>query len=57
MFDARKEPATELFTVKRGGGAVELDVRLAVWGEEEIGFVAGYKEIIEGREFPGFCAA
>ncbi len=57
MFDAREEPATELFAVERGGGAVERDVGLAVGGEEEIGFIAGDEEIIEGREFPGLCAA
>ena len=56
LFGAREEPATELFAIERGGGAVECDVGLAVWGEEKIGFVAGLQEIIEGREFPRFCA-
>ncbi len=40
MFGAGEEPAAELFAVERGGGAVEGGVGLAVWGEEEIGFVA-----------------
>lgn len=57
MFGAGEEPAAELFAVERGGGAVEGCVGLAVWGEEEIGFVASEEEVIEGREFARFCAA
>ena len=57
MFGAGEEPAAELFAVERGGSAVERGVGLAVWGKEEIGFVAREQEVIEGREFPGFCAA
>ena len=57
MFDAGEEPAAELFSVERGRGAVEGSEGLAVWGEEEIGFVACEDEIVECREFPGLCAA
>ena len=47
-LDASEQPAAELFGIKRGGGAVELDVGLAVWCEEEGGFIAGEDQVIEG---------
>ena len=52
-FDAGEEPASELFGVERCDGAVEVNVGLAVWGEEESGFIAGKQEVIEGGELSG----
>ena len=51
-FDAGEEPAPELFGVERGDGAVEVNVGLAIGGEEESGFIAGEEQVIEGGEFP-----
>ena len=42
-----------MFGIERCDGAVEMDVGLTVWGEEESGFVAGEEQVIEGGEFPG----
>ena len=42
-----------MFGVQRGGGAVEMNVGLTVWGEEESGFIAGEDQVIEVGELPG----
>ena len=47
-FDASVEPASELLGVQGGGGAVEVNVGLAVGGEEKSGFIAGEDQVIEG---------
>ena len=49
-LDAGEEPASELLGMERCGGAVEVDVGLAIGGEEESGFIAGEDQVIEGGE-------
>ena len=50
-FDAGEEPASELFGIKRCDSAVEVNVGLAIWCEEESGFIAGEEQVIEFGEF------
>ena len=49
-FDTGEEPASELLGIQWGGGAVEMNVGLAVGGEEEGGSIAGEDQLIEGGE-------
>ena len=35
-FNAREQPASELFGIERGDGAIELEVGLAVGGKKKV---------------------